>query len=93
LAFGHPLTFAELLDRLQHRCNCSVVRQDEGLIPDAYTGGASGELYYVERFKDGELRYAFVEVFHPNVAVLPDRLQTICNELGLDPSDLMNRPH
>jgi hypothetical protein len=90
--FGHPLTFRELLDRLANRCHCTVILQDSGGIPDPQDlgGGRSGELFYVERTHEDILRWAFIEVFHMDVAVLPDYLASICNDLRIAESELGN---
>ncbi len=91
--FGHPLTFRELLYRLESQCKCTVQLQDAGGIPDRQSGGVSGKLYDVERIKNDELRCAFVEIFHMDVTVLPDHLRSICNQLGLDETELNDRLH
>jgi len=87
--FGHPLTFAELLERLRARPDCVVILQDAGGIPDSPMGTKSGAMYYIERrTEDGQLHWAFVEGFHPIVAVLPDYLHAICTDLRLTEDDL-----
>ena len=51
-------------------------------------GGVSGELYYVERGEGSELRYTYIEIFHWEVIVLPERVRIVCEHLGLDEDQL-----
>jgi hypothetical protein len=68
-----------------------VILQDGGGIPDPFHGGSSGQLYYVERMQGDRRMWAFIEVYHMDVAVLPDYLSSICAGLGLERIDLNNR--
>jgi hypothetical protein len=92
--FGHPLTFRELLDCLRDRTDCKVVLHDDEGLYDPHTRGYTGQIFYVERTNEqDELWFDYIEVFHSDVAILPDRLRDICRNLGLPEDQLKRRNH
>ena len=93
---GKPPTYKRLLDALGARDDCAVTLQAEKGI-SGLKGDTSGPLYYVERYpekkateqrKPSEMVYSFIEVFHEQTIVEPNRLRVICRELGLDEDEL-----
>ena len=55
---------------------------DAGGIPDT-DGSVSGALYEVTRFEGYAEWYAHIEVYHENLPVLPDHLESISLQLHL----------
>ena len=78
------ITYKQLLYNLEHRCKCLVVEENLGGIPD--TGDTtSGRIYRVERRpSDPDTPFAFIEVYHENLVVLDDALESYCAQLELD---------
>lgn len=78
------ITYRQLLINLHTICGCSVTREDPGGILDT-DDSESGELYLVQRDpNDPDTRFAYIEVYHEHLPVLPDALASFCAQLGLD---------
>jgi hypothetical protein len=91
---GKPLTYKKLLDTLRARLDCTVTLQAEPGIM-GLGGALSGALYYAEKQPEkrrkqtpSNIAYSYIEVFHDDTIVTPNRLRTICNELDLDEDEL-----
>jgi hypothetical protein len=87
---GLAISFAQLLQNLEHICGCTVAKLDAGGIPDT-DESVSGILYQVTRTEGYAEWYAFIEVYHDKLPVLPDHLASICVQLNLPINRVLGR--
>jgi hypothetical protein len=86
------ITYQRLLENLRTRCGCSVTLEDPGGIPDT-DDSESGELYLVLRDPaDPATKFAYIEVYHQNLIVLPAALASYCAQLDLSEDDVCDGP-
>ncbi len=86
MAFGpfRAITYRQLLQNLSVNCGCLVTLEVEAGIPDT-DESVSGALYLIQRRPDSpDTPFAYVEVYHEDLVVLPDVVASICAQLGLD---------
>lgn len=87
---GSAITFAQLLNNLEHLCGCTVTKLDGGGIPDT-DESVSGAPYEVIRHDGYGEWYAHIEVYHEKLPVLDDHLDSICVQLDLPVERVIGR--